>query len=65
MIFEITKEEEQEIERWKKSLPTIPSDVFGEEYLYSYCFQPTGLGTIFKVGRVDGEELDLTDYDSW
>jgi len=33
---------------------------------YTFTFTPTGLGTVVKVKNcVTGEELDLTDYDSW
>lgn len=31
----------------------------------TYCFTPTGLGTIVKIVCSCGEELDLTDYDKW
>lgn len=32
---------------------------------YTWEFTPTGLGTVTKVRCSCGEELDLTDYDSW
>lgn len=65
MTFEITELEEKKIVEWKETLPEIPADVFGAEYQYEYIFFPTGMGTTIKVRRVDGEELDLTDYDMW
>lgn len=30
----------------------------------TYCFTPTSLGTVFIV-QAWGQELNLTDYDSW
>jgi hypothetical protein len=33
---------------------------------YTFKFTPTGLGMVFKVQcGITGDELDLTDYDSW
>jgi hypothetical protein len=32
---------------------------------YTWCFTPTGIGTVVKVRCSCGEELDLTDYGSW
>jgi len=32
---------------------------------YSFCFTPTSLGCVVKVRHTGGEQLDLTDYDSW
>lgn len=60
-----TSEQIKKIQAWKVNLPEIDEDVFGSEYLYEYSFYPTGLGVVAKVRRVDGQELDLTDYDSW
>jgi hypothetical protein len=31
----------------------------------TYCFTPTNLGTIIKIKCACGEELDLTNYESW
>jgi hypothetical protein len=28
-------------------------------------FTPTGLGDVVKLKHVSGNELDITDYDSW
>ncbi len=60
--FEFSQEEFEQIEFWKKSLPPPVEDVFGEAYCYEYIFYPTGLGLIKRVRRMDGFELDLTDY---
>lgn len=33
---------------------------------YTFCFTPTGLGTITEVKCADGTSLDLTDdFDCW
>jgi hypothetical protein len=66
MEFEITKEQEQEIEIWKKSLPFLDQSEAGAAGgMYSYIFTPTGLGTIVEIRRIDGEKLDLTDWDNF
>ncbi len=31
----------------------------------TYCFTPTGLGTITVIKCVCGEEINVTDFDSW
>ena len=31
----------------------------------TYCFTPTGLGTIIKVKCVCGSAIDLTNYETW
>jgi hypothetical protein len=61
-IFELTVEESEKIRQWKESLPTPIADVFGEDYCYEYIFYPTGLGIIKRIRRMDGHELDFTDY---
>ena len=60
--FIITEEEAEKITRWKDALPPPITDVFGEAYCYEYVFYPTGLGVIKRIRRMDGFELDLTDY---
>lgn len=66
MEFKLTEEELAKLIQWKSQLPSMPEDVWGEEYEYQYAFQPTGLGVIKTVIRVsDGAKLDLTDYDLW
>lgn len=65
MTFELDENEVKEFEKWKGQLPPIELDVFGEEYQYEYIFYPTGLGTVKKIRRVDGKELNLTNYDEW
>lgn len=31
----------------------------------TYCFTPTGIGTVIKVRHASGKEIDLTKYDNW
>jgi len=66
MIFELDEPEIKKFNQWKKQLSKIPMDVFGEEFQFTFKFHPTGLGVVKTIIRdLDGEELDLTDYDSW
>ena len=65
MEFELSPLEIEKLEAWKKTLSELPVDVFGKDFQFEYKFTPTGVGTIIKVRRFDGEEIDLTDYDSW
>ncbi len=66
MKFELDESEIKKFNQWKKNLPKIPMDVFGEEFQFTFKFHPTGLGVVKIIERdLDGEELDLTDYDSW
>jgi len=65
MTFELDENELEQFEKWKKQLPPFEADVLGEEYCFEYVFYPTGLGTVKKVRRVDGAELDMTNYDEW
>ena len=32
---------------------------------YTYCFTPTGIGTVTKIQCSCGDNLDLTDYSLW
>jgi hypothetical protein len=66
MIFELDEYEIKEFNKWKKNLPKIPMDVFGEEFQFTFKFHPTGLGVVKIIERdLDGEKLDLTDYSDW
>jgi len=65
MVFELDESEIKEFNKWKKNLPKIPVDVFGEEFQFTYKFYPTGLGVVKTIERADGEKIDLTDYSDW
>lgn len=63
--FELSDKEQREFEKWKSQLAEVQADVFGDDFLFEFIFYPTGLGVVKKVRRVDGQEIDLTDYDEW
>ena len=89
MNFEVTKDQEEKIDKWlkekiypkaikkqkkqlkkRKQLPThvhISSWEMGyPASSVQYIFTPTGIGTCLVVKEsVTGEELDVTDYDTW
>jgi hypothetical protein len=63
--FELTEKEMKEFEKWKSQLPTMQADVFGDDFVFEFIFYPTGLGAVKKVRRIDGHELELTDFEDW
>jgi hypothetical protein len=65
MTFELDKDEMIKFNIWKDNLPQIPVDVYGKEFQFTFKFHPTGLGVVKKIERVDGKEIDLTDYEKW
>ena len=65
MNFKLSEDEILKFNAWKKTLPKIPVDVFGEDFMFTYKFHPTGLGVQKIIERADGETLDLTDYHLW
>lgn len=62
MIFEITKEQEEKIREWKKTLVYSPATIGGA---FEFCFTPTGLGMIIIVKCVNGQTLNLTEDEIW
>ena len=61
---------EEDIEKWKtwntehkKVCKSLYAGAIGGRL--TYCFTPTGLGTIIEVKCLCGETLDLTDVDAW
>jgi len=65
--FTLTAEQMKKFDKWRKA----KNKKNGEVYVgaiggaYTFCFTPTGLGTIETVKCADGTELDLTDMDNW
>lgn len=65
--FTLSKEQMTKFNKWRKA----KNKKNGEVYVgaiggaYTFCFTPTGIGTIEKVICADGTELDLTDIDNW
>ena len=48
---------------WERRLPPEPSTAIGGGMTYS--FTPTSIGTVVKVTYYNGQEINVTDYDSW
>ena len=63
MEFALTDEEVARYKEWRKKFDNQPQGVCGG--VFSFIFIPTTIGMITKIRHVSGEELDLTDYDSW
>lgn len=65
--FTVPDEEADKSRKWRKDhdkiCPQIEVGAIGGKFTWS--FTPTGLGCILKLKCACGEELDLTDYDSW
>lgn len=59
MLFSLSKKQYNKLNKWKKGLPPFNSGAVGGAYVYSFI--PTALGTIIKVTRGDGENIDLTE----
>jgi len=63
--FKLTKKQEKKLAKWKKEkdLNKHKSAIGGR---FTYYFTPTTIGLVAKViDEVDGDELDLTDYEMW
>jgi len=63
MGFNINQTQFESLKKWKASLPKIESATIGGAYTYE--FTPTSIGLEIKVKRVDGKEIDLTEYEKW
>jgi len=64
MIFTINKEKQEELSAWMKTRREKYEGCSGGRYVYTFC--PTLLGDVVKVrDDITGEEIDLTDYESW
>ena len=64
VMFEISESQIDKFEKWKKKMmklnPSMPTA--GERW--TFCFTPTGLGTIVNVvDEVTNEKLDLTEWE--
>lgn len=61
--FTLSDAEIARVAEWT-SARAQPCGAIGGQFTFS--FTPTGIGVVVKVRDcVTGEELDLTDYDSW
>ena len=67
MTFTLSAEQVEKYDKWR----TKKNKKNGEVYVgavggaYTFCFTPTGIGTIESVKCADGSELDLTDFKNW
>ena len=61
--FELSEEQDTKFNDWR----IAKNKEFGETYVgaiggaYTFCFTPTGIGTIVEVKCADGSKLDLTE----
>lgn len=63
MIFEINTPQIKKFERWKKKMMKINSSMPTAGERWTFCFTPTGLGTIVTViDEATNEKLDLTEW---
>ncbi len=61
ITFTLTDEQEEKFNKWRKER-TLTSTIGGA---YTFCFTPTGVGTIITINCADDTELNLTDYNSF
>lgn len=62
--FEINREQFKKLRKWQNSLPKL-SDKSTIGGAYTYEFTPTSLGLVIFVKRVDGREINLTEFSKW
>jgi hypothetical protein len=65
--FTLTAEQMKKFDTWRieKNKTKGEVNVGAIGGAYTFCFTPTGLGTVEVVKCADGTQLDLTDIDSW
>lgn len=65
--YEITEKQYKKYERWRKAKKKKDGELYVGAIggAYTFCFTPTGIGIIVTVKTSDGDELDLTDFDTW
>ena len=61
--YELTKKQVDLFEKWRKEKGDLIDLVGAVGGAYSFCFTPTGIGTLIKVTCADGTELDLTEWE--
>jgi hypothetical protein len=61
MTFNTNEKEDEAIELFKKHI----KKKYKGEGSFTYCFTPTGIANSCIVKHSSGEQLDVTDYDSW
>jgi len=63
MKFELNKKQEAKLNKWLKEQKDTYAGAAGGSLTYE--FTPTGLGEIVSVKCVNGNELNLTDWDGF
>lgn len=63
--FVLSAEQYKKYDEWRKEKNKKKGEVYVGAVggAYSFCFTPTGIGTLVKVTCADGTELDLTEYE--
>jgi hypothetical protein len=72
-LFELTDEQWEKVKAWQIEMDAKTAKEQGRDRpyhgaiggAYTFCFIPTSIGLITKVKHYSGEELDVTDYDSF
>lgn len=62
--FELTKRQKEKANKWmgeKLKSPSFPQAAIGGAFTYE--FTPTGICTFESIKFIDGDKLDLTEYD--
>lgn len=62
-MFELNEKQKLKFEKWKKTLPPEPPTAIGGAF--TYMFTPNSLGIIVRIQYWNGQEINLTNYDSW
>jgi len=67
VTFTLSAEQHKKYDEWRKEKNKKEGEVYVGAIggAYSFCFTPTGLGTMVVVKCADGTELDLTEYEYW
>ena len=64
MQFEICTIQMNKFEKWKKKMMKIDPSMPTAGERWTFCFTPTGLGTIVKVvDEATNQKLDLTEWE--
>lgn len=63
--FELTPEQVKKFKEWKKPKGDMIDKVGCAGGAYIFKFIPTGIGTIIEVECIDGDKLDLTEWDDF
>jgi hypothetical protein len=64
--FELTPEEEKQVDKWKKKQQKKNSDTFTLGERWTYSFTPTGLGTLKSVhDNLLDEEFTISGTEDW